>query len=125
MCQEGRKTRIFVRTICFGQIFVGPKQCKTGNTIKKGVSAEIAKKTKMTPFLGKKCFLTWSKKWVLRTVFLKNCVSRKHYFYSVFSKTQLFKNKNGMLKKQKIYEKLWVVFEHGKMVFCGFVFLRF
>ena len=29
-----------------------------------------------------------------------------------------------MLKKQKIYEKLWVVFEHGKMVFFGFVFFE-
>ena len=37
-------------------------------------------------------------------VFEKLCF-RKHYFYSVFSKTQFFKNKNCMLKKQKIYEK--------------------
>ena len=49
----------------------------------------------------------------------------KHYFYSVFSKTQLFKNKNYMLKKEKIYERLWF-FEHGiMMVFLGFVFSGF
>ena len=47
---------------------------KAENTIKIGVSTEIAK-TKMTPFFGKRCFLTWLKKWVLLTVFLKSCVS--------------------------------------------------
>ena len=41
-----KKTRIFVHTICFGQNFFGPKQCKAGNTIKIGVSAEIAQKQK-------------------------------------------------------------------------------
>ena len=40
--RKGEKTRIFVHTICFGQMFFGPKQCKAGNTIKIGVSAEIA-----------------------------------------------------------------------------------
>ena len=120
--RKGEKTRIFVATICFGQNFFGPKQCKAGSAIKIGVSAEIAKKTKMTPFLWKRCVLTWLKKWVLLTVFLKSCVSWKHYFYSVFSKAQFFKNINCMLKKQKIYEKLWVVFEHGKMVFFGGLF---
>ena len=60
----------------------------------------------MTPFLWKRCFLTWLKKWVLLTVFWKSCVSWKHYFYSVFSKTQFFKNKNCMLKKT---ENLWKI----------------
>ena len=77
----------------------------------------------MTPFLWKRCFLTWLKKWVLLTVFLKSCVSWKHYFYSVFSKTQFFKNKNCMLKKT---ENLWKIvgcfwtWQNG--VFWGFVF---
>ena len=42
-----------------------------------------------------------------------------------FQQTQLFKNKNCMLKKQKIYEKLWVVFEHGKWCFLGLFFSGF
>ena len=47
LCQEGRKTRIFVHTICFGQnVFLGPKQCKPGNTIKIVVSMEIAQNQK-------------------------------------------------------------------------------
>ena len=62
------------------KFFFGPKQCKAENTIKIGVSADIAKKTKMTPFLGKRCFLTWLKKWVLLTVFLKSCVFLKTQF---------------------------------------------
>ena len=77
--RKGKKTRIFVHTICFGQIFLGPKKCKAGNTIKIGVSAEIAKKktqnTKMTPFFGKRCFLTWLKK-----VGFTNCVFEKLCF---------------------------------------------
>ena len=39
-------------------------------------------------------------------VFQRLCFSWKHYFYSVFSKTQLFKNKNCMLKKT---ENIWKI----------------
>ena len=78
--------------------FFGPKQCKPGKTIKIVVSAEIAQKQKWHLLFGR-CFLTWVKKWVLLTVFLKSCVFLKTLFYSVFGKTQLFKNKNCMLKK--------------------------
>ena len=60
----------------------------------------------MTPFFGKRCFSTWVKKWVLLTVFLKSCVFRKHCFYSVFSKAQLFKNKTVWWKKT---ENLWKI----------------
>ena len=44
--RKGEKTRIFVHTICFGQHFFGPKQCKPGKTIKIVVSAEIAQNQK-------------------------------------------------------------------------------
>ena len=75
------KKRAFSCTLSvLAKIFFGPKQCKAGNTIKIGVSAEIAKKAKMTPFFGKRCFLTWLKKWVLLTVFLKSCVFLKALF---------------------------------------------
>ena len=46
----------------------------------------------------------------------------KHYFYSVFSKTAFKKQKWYVEKKQKIYENSGLFFEHGKMVFFGFVF---
>ena len=82
----------------------------------------------MTPFFGKRCFLTWVKKWVLLTVFLKSCVFFfwKHYFYSVFSKAQLFKNINCMMKKT---ENLWKIvgcfWTWQKGVFGGLFFWGF
>ena len=42
LCQEGRKNAHFRAQYLLGQIFLGPKQCKPGNTIKIVVSAEIA-----------------------------------------------------------------------------------
>ena len=56
LCQEGRKTRIFVHTICFGQKSFGPKECKPGKTIKIVVSAEIAQNQKWQIFLEKGVF---------------------------------------------------------------------
>ena len=51
----------------------------------------------MTPFLEKGVFLTWLKKWVLLTVFLKSCALLKTLVLIVFSaKAQLF-------RQQKIY----------------------
>ena len=75
------KNRAFSCTLSgWPTFFLGPKQCKAGNTIKIRVSAEIAKKkkhthTKMTPFFGKRCFFDMVEKWVLLTVFLKSFVS--------------------------------------------------
>ena len=60
VCQEGRKTRIFVHTVYFGQTFFWPKQWKPGKTIKIVVSAEIAQNQKMTPFFEKGvCWHGW------------------------------------------------------------------
>ena len=78
----------------------------------------------MTPFFGKRCFLTWVKKWVLLTVFWKAVFSWKHYFYSVFSKTQLFKNKNCMLKKTENLWKIVGCFWAWQMVSFGFGFFE-
>ena len=70
------------------------------------VSAEIAQNQKWHFFFEKVFFfLTWLKKWVLLTVFLKSCVFLKALFYSVFSKTQLFENQNCMLRKKQNF--LW------------------
>ena len=69
------KKRAFSCTLSvLAKMFFGPKQCKAGNTIKIGVSAEIAK-NKMTSFFGKGCFLTWLKK-----VGFTNCVFEKAVF---------------------------------------------
>ena len=78
-------------------MFCGPKQCKARNAIQIGASAEITKK--MTPFFVKRCFFDMVEK-----MGFTNCVFEKLCFpeniiYSVFSKTQLFKMQNCMLKK--------------------------
>ena len=44
----------------------------------------------------------------------------KHYFYSVFSKTQLFKSKNGMLKKSKIMKNSGLFLNMAKWCFLFF-----
>ena len=103
--------------------FFWTKTVQSKKHYKIGVSAEIAKKAKMTPFFGKRCFLTWLKKWVLLTVFLKSCVSWKHYFYIVFSKTQLFKNKNCMLNKnRKFMKNSGLLLNMAKWSFLGWFF---
>ena len=56
LCQEGRKNAHFrARYLFWPTIFLGPKQCKPGKTIKIVVSAEIAQ-TKNDTFFGKKVF---------------------------------------------------------------------
>ena len=79
---SGREKKAHFRCnyLFWPKFLFGPKQCKAGNTIKIGVSADIAKKTKMPPFLEKRCFWTWLKKWVLLTVFWKSCVFLKTLF---------------------------------------------
>ena len=73
LCQEGRKTRIFVHTICSGQFF-WPKQIEPRNTIKIGVPAEFAQNQKWHLFWEKVFFWYGRKNWVLLTVFLRSCV---------------------------------------------------
>ena len=70
LCQEGRKMRIFVATICFGQFFWGPKQCKAG---KKGVSAEIAQNQKWHLLFEKGVFWHGWKSGFTNCVFEKLC----------------------------------------------------
>ena len=73
----------------------------------------------MRPFLWKRCFLTWMKKWVLLTVFLKSCVLP--YFYSVFSKTQLFNSKICVLTKKNMKNcGLFWTWQNGVFWVCFF-----
>ena len=69
-----------------------------------------------------KVCLTWVKNWVLLIVLFKICVLLKKLFDCVFSNHNSCNKKAVCWEKQKIYEKMWVVFEHGKMVFFWFVF---
>ena len=120
--RKGEKTRIFVHTICFGQKSFGPKQCKPGKTIKIVVSAEIGQTKNDTFFWKKVFFLTWVKKWVLLIVFLKSCAFPKTLFYSVFSKTHFFKNKNCMMKNRKFMITSGLFLNMAKRCFLGCCF---
>ena len=72
LSQEGRKNAHFCAHYLFWpKILFGPKQCKPGKTIKIVVSAEIAQNQNWHLFFEKGVFLTWVKKWVLLTFFLK------------------------------------------------------
>ena len=56
LCQEGRKTRIFVHTICFGQKLFWTKTLQTRKNYKIVVSAEIAQNQKWDLFFEKGAF---------------------------------------------------------------------
>ena len=102
--QEGRESALFRAHYLFRPCF-GPKQWKPGNTIKIVVSVEIAQ-TKNDTFFLKKVFLTWVKKWVLLTVFLKSCVLLKTLFFSVSEKHSSCNDKTVCWKKK---EDLWKI----------------
>ena len=104
--RKGEKKRAFSCTLSvLAKKFFGPKQCKPGKTIKNSGFSGNCPKAKMTPFFGKRCFLTWVKKWVLLTVFLKSCVSWKHNFYSVFSKNTAFQKQKLYVEKNRKFMK--------------------
>ena len=117
-----KNTHFRAHYLFWPKIFFWTNTVQTGKNYKNSGFSGNCPKPKMTPFFWKMCFLTWVKKWVLLTVFLKSCVFWKHYFYSVFSKTQLFKNKNCMLKKQKFMKNSGLFLNMAKWCFLGLFF---
>ena len=71
MCQEGRKTRIFVHTICFGQFFWTKTVQSKKHYKNRGFSGNCKKKQKWHLFLEKGVFFDMVEKEGF-TVFLKN-----------------------------------------------------
>ena len=84
-----------MHTICFGQKFFGPKQCKAGNTIKIGGSAEITK-NKNDTFFWKRVFFDMVEK-----VGFTNCVFEKLCFLKTLF--LLCFQQNTAFQKQKLY----------------------
>ena len=74
MSGREKKRAFSLQLSVLAKIFFGPKQCKAGNTIKIGVSAEIAK-NKNDTFLGKKGVFDMVEK-----VGFTNCVFEKLCF---------------------------------------------
>ena len=78
---KGEKQRAFSCTrSVLAKNFFWPKTVQTRKNYKKCGFSGNCPKAKMTPFFGKRCFLTWVKKWVLLIVFLKSCVFLKTLF---------------------------------------------
>ena len=98
VCQEGRKTRIFVRAICFGQKFLGPKTEKPGKTIKLRFQRKLPK----WHFFGEKGGLGW--KMFLLTVFLKSCVSENAILLCFQQNTAV---------AIKMYAEKQIIYENG------------
>ena len=75
------KKRAFSCTLSvLAKIFFWTKTVQSRKHYKNRGFSGNCQKAKMTPFFSKRCFLTWLKKWVLLTVFLKSCVFLKTLF---------------------------------------------
>ena len=105
LCQEGRKTRIFVHTICFGQMFFGTKTVQSRKHYKnRGFSGNC--KNKNDTFFWKKVFFDMVEKvGFTNCVFEKLCLSENTIFIVFSAKHSFSKTKTVCWKKQKIYEK--------------------
>ena len=129
LCQEGRKNAHFrAHYLFWPKTFLGPKQCKPGKTIKIVVSAEIGQNQKWHLFFGKRCFLTWVKKWVLLTVFLKSCVfffSENTIFIVFSAKPSFSKTKTVWWKNRNLWKIVGCFWTWQKGVFWGLFFWGF
>ena len=126
-----KKTPIFVHTICFGQFFL-TKTVQTRKNYKNSGFSEISQNQKWHLFFEKGVFWHGWKSGFYLLCFWKAVLCWKHYFYCVFSKTQLFKSKTvGMLKKTENLWRIvgcfwtwqngvfWVCFFWGCWCYCG------
>ena len=109
------KKRAFSCALSVLANFFWTKTVQTRKNYKNSGFSGNCPKPKMTPFLWKRCFLTWVKKWVLLTVFLKSCVffSAKHSFS---------KAKMVCWKKQKILKNSGLFLNMANFFFWGLFF---
>ena len=123
MCQEGRKTRIFVHTISFGQNFLLTKTVQTTKHYKNRGFSGNWPKPKRHLFFRTRCFLIWSKNWVLLTVFLKSCVFFVFcFFWRVYGSGEVAQRATSLGPKPSLllFFVIFVVFS-----LCFFVFVCF
>ena len=124
-CQEGRKTCIFVHTICFGQKLFGPKQTKK-HYKNSGFNGNCPK-PKMTPFFGERCLFDMGEKvGFTNSVFEKLCFSENTIFI-VFSENTAIAIQTLYVNKRT--ENWWKIvgcfWTWQKGVFCLFLFSGF
>ena len=125
--RKGEKTRIFVHTICFGQkIFLAQNSVNQKKTIKISGFSRNCPKAKMTPFFGKRCFLTWVKKWVLLTVFFeKLCFPENTIFIVFLAKHSFSKTKTVCWKHRKFMKNSGLFLSMANGVFWVWFFWGF
>ena len=122
LCQEGRKTRIFVHTICFGQNFFWTKTVQSRKHYKIGVSAEL-QKSKMTPFFGKGCFFDMAEKVRFTNyVFEKLCFPESAIFIVFSAKDSSSKTKTVCWKDRKFMKNSGLFLNMAKWCFLGLFF---
>ena len=122
-----KKNTHFRAHYLFWPIFSWTKTVQSRNHYKNRGFSGNCKKSKNDTFFWKRVFfLTWLKKWVLLTVFLKSCVFLKTLFYSVSAKHSFSKTKTVCWKKRKFMKNSGLFLNMAKRFFLGgFVFLRF
>ena len=104
---KGEKTRIFVHTICFGQIFFWTKTVQSRKHYKnRGFSGKLSKSKNDTFFLKKVFFDMVEKVGFTNCVFEKLCFPENTIFIVLSGKHRFSKTKTVCRKKQKIYEKI-------------------
>ena len=104
--REKKNAHLRAHYLFWPKFFFGPKQCKAGNTIKIGVSAEIVKKNKNDTFFWKRVFFDMVEKvGFTNCVFEKLCFPENTIFIVFSAKHSFSKTKMYVEKKQKIHAK--------------------
>ena len=123
LCQEGRKTRIFVHTICFGQNFFWTKTVQTRKNYKNSGLSGNCPKPKMTPFLWKRCFFDMGEKvGFTNCVFEKLCFTENTIFIVFSAKHSFSKAKMVCWKNRKFMKNSGLFLNMAKWCFLGLFF---
>ena len=126
LCSEGKKRCGFsLQLSVFGNwSFIGAHS-KSPNTTKIGVLADTGENPKWHFWLQKCHFVFSLEKGLYYLWYLKAVLCWKHYFYSVFSKTQLCRHERMQLEQKQNLPKIGVVCQNAKRSFFWYVFFCF
>ena len=122
LCQEGRKTRIFVHTICFGQNFFWPKKVQSRKNYKNSGFSGNWPKPKMTPFFEKGVFWHGWKVGFTNCVFEKLCFPENTIFIVFSAKHSFSKTRTVCRKKQKFMKNSGLFSNMARWGFLGLFF---
>ena len=125
--RKGEEKRAFsLQLSVLAKFFFGPKQCEAGNTIKIGVSADIAQKQKWHLFLEKGVFFDMGEKvGFTNCVFEKLCFPENTIFIVFSAKHSFSKTKTVCWKNRKFMKNSGLFLNMANGVFWVWFFLRF